>query len=364
MMPGERVHGLRLLHQADMRERMRHAQKQERPSAAAGWSRPNTPSRTGARRVNDNHRVSSSSPIRFAWLSVAAAVATIGLKFAAYLLTGSVGLLSDALESLVNLAGALVALAMLNVAARPPDEEHAYGHSKAEYFSSGVEGVLITVAAISIGVAAVDRLIHPRDIEQPGLGLAISILASLINLGVALVLRRAARRHGSITLEANAKHLLTDVLTSVGVLLGVWLVVITGWRWLDPIIALLVAANIVRIGLVLVNRSVHGLLDTVLPEVEMAKVRAVLDGYAKDGIQYHALRSRQAAARSFISVHILVPGAWSVHRGHRLLERIEADIRRAIPNATVFTHLESLDDRSSWEDQKLERADQTPGTSA
>lgn len=297
-----------------------------------------------------------SSLTRFAWLSIAAAILTIGLKALAYLLTGSVGLLSDALESLVNLAGALMALAMLSLAARPPDEEHAYGHTKAEYFSSGVEGALITIAAISIGVAAIGRLLHPQPIEQPGLGLAVSTAASAINLAAALVLRDAGRRYHSITLEANAKHLFTDVLTSIAVLGGVALVVITGWLWLDPIIALLVAANIARMGVPLLTRSANGLLDAGLPEADMAKVRSVLERYINsDGIQYHALRTRQAAARSFISVHILVPGRWSVQRGHRLLEHIEADIRNVIPNATVFTHLEPLEDAVSWHDQTLER---------
>ncbi|MCS6847248.1 MAG: cation diffusion facilitator family transporter [Anaerolineae bacterium] len=299
-----------------------------------------------------------SSLTRFAWLSIAAAVFTIGLKALAYLLTGSVGLLSDALESLVNLAGALMALAMLSLAARPPDEEHAYGHTKAEYFSSGVEGALITIAAISIAVAAVNRLLHPQPIEQPGLGLAVSAAASAVNLGAALVLRDAGRRYNSITLEANAKHLFADVLTSVAVLGGVALVVVTNWLWLDPVIALLVAANIARMGIPLLRRSANGLLDAGLPEADVAKVRSVLERYAgSDGIQYHALRTRQAAARSFISVHILVPGRWSVQRGHRLLERIEADIRSVIPNATVFTHLEPLEDAVSWHDQMLERSD-------
>ncbi|MCS7056287.1 MAG: cation diffusion facilitator family transporter [Thermoflexales bacterium] len=297
-----------------------------------------------------------SSLTRFAWFSIAAAVLTIGLKLLAYLLTGSVGLLSDALESLVNLVGALMALAMLSLAARPPDEEHAYGHTKAEYFSSGVEGALITLAAISIGAAAVNRLLHPQPIEQPGLGLAVSIIASAINLGAAAVLWNAGRLHRSITLEANAKHLLTDVITSAGVLGGVALVVVTGWLWLDPVIALLVAANIARLGIPLLARSANGLLDAGLPEAELAKVRDVLDRYANScDVRYHALRTRQAAARSFVSVHILVPGEWSVQRGHRLLERIEADIRAAIPNAVVFTHLEPLEDAASWHDQTLER---------
>lgn len=292
---------------------------------------------------------------RFAWLSVAAAVVTIALKLAAYALTGSVGLLSDALESLVNLAGALMALAMLVVAARPPDEEHAYGHGKAEYFSSVLEGSLILVAAVSIGVAAVRRLIEPRPLEQIGLGLAVAIVASAVNLAVALVLLRAGRRHRSITLEANARHLMTDVWTSAGVLAGVLAVALTGWQRLDPVVALVVAANVVRTGLGILRRSVAGLMDTALPEAEVRVLRDVLARHAESGAQFHALRTRQAGPRRFVSVHILVPGEWTVARGHELLERIEADLRGALDDVSVLTHLEPLDDPSSWADVALDR---------
>jgi cation diffusion facilitator family transporter len=293
---------------------------------------------------------------RFAWLSIAAAVATIILKTVAYLLTGSVGLLSDAVESLVNLVGAIMALTMLTIAARPADQDHAYGHGKAEYFSSGVEGTLILLAAISIGVAAVGRLMAPRPIEQAGIGLAVSAGASAINLVVALILLRVAKRRHSITLEANAQHLLTDVWTSVGVIVGVVAVVATGWLSLDPVVALLVAANIVWTGFGIVRRSVLGLMDTVLPADELLAVRAALDSHLNDGVQYHALRTRQAGARRFVSVHVLVPGAWSVRQGHDLLEGVEARIRLVVPNVTVTTHLEPLDDPSSWEDEHLDRA--------
>lgn len=292
---------------------------------------------------------------RFAWLSIGAAVVTIGLKGSAYILTGSVGLLSDALESLVNLAAALLALAMLTIAARPPDADHAYGHDKAEYFSSGVEGALILVAAGSIGVAAWQRFVQPRPITQIGLGLAVSIVATAINLVVALILLRAGRRHQSITLEADARHLLTDVWTSVGVLLGIGAVALTGWQRLDPLVALLVAANIVWSGVTLVRRSVQGLLDTALPPAERDAVQRILVQYQSTGIQFHALRTRQAGPRRFVSVHILVPGAWTVQDGHALLERLERAIRAAIPHVTVFTHLEPLEDPLSWEDQTLER---------
>lgn len=298
----------------------------------------------------------TTSLTRFAWLSIGAAVVTIGLKCGAYFITGSVGLLSDAVESLVNLVGGVMALAMLKVAERPADEDHAYGHSKAEYFSSGLEGGLILVAAVGIGVAAVPRLLHPRALQEIGAGVAISTLAAVVNLVVALVLLRVGRRHNSITLEANAHHLLTDVWTSAGVLVGVALVAFTNWYWLDPVLALMVAANIVWTGAVIVRRSISGLMDVALTADEVAKVRAVLASYEQSGVQFHALRTRQSGARQFVSVHVLVPGDWTVQRGHELLERIEADIRKALPATTVFTHLESLDDPASWEDQTLERS--------
>lgn len=292
---------------------------------------------------------------RFAWLSIAAAVGTIALKTIAYLITGSVGLLSDAVESVVNLIGGVMALAMLTVAARPADEDHAYGHGKAEYFSSGVEGSLILVAALSITVAASLRLLTPRPLQELGVGLAVSVAASVVNLVVALVILRAGRRHNSITLEANARHLLTDVWTSVGVLGGVGAVALTGWQRLDPIVALLVAANIFWTGVGIVRRSISGLMDTALRAEDVTAVREVLEGYTVGGVQFHALRTRQAGVRKFVSVHVLVPGAWTVQRGHELLERIEGDIRRVLPDAVVFTHLESLDDPASWDDQTLER---------
>ena len=292
---------------------------------------------------------------RYAWISIAAAVATISLKAGAYLLTGSVGLLSDAVESLVNLAGALMALWMLTVAAREPDEEHAFGHSKAEYFSSGVEGTLIVVAALSIGIAAVERLLSPRPLEQIGLGLAVSVGASIVNLFVSRVLMSAGRRFQSVTLDAGARHLMTDVWTSAGVVVALGAVALTGWERLDPIIGLVVAGNIAFTGFRIVRESVGGLMDTALPVEERERVRAVLDRYAADGIEFHALRTRRSGARTFLAVHVLVPGDWTVHRGHQLLERIEADIRSTVSGITVFTHLESLEDPTSWDDQHLDR---------
>jgi cation diffusion facilitator family transporter len=292
----------------------------------------------------------------FAWISIAAAVLTIGLKTIAYLLTGSVGLLSDALESLVNLIGALMALAMLTVAARPADEDHDYGHSKAEYFSSGVEGSLILVAAGSIIYTAIPRLLDPQPLEQVGIGLTVSAGASIVNLIAGLFILKAGKKHQSITLQANAHHLLTDVWTSIGVLAGVGLVSITGWERLDPVIALVVAGNIIWSGVKIVRVSVLGLMDTALPAEERDLICSVLDRYKAKGIQHHALRTRQSGARRFMSVHILVPDDWSVLKGHQLLETLEADIREALPGITVFTHLEPINDPISWDDTKLDRS--------
>ena len=306
-----------------------------------------------------NHTTNRSSLTRYAWLSIAAAIVTIGLKSLAYGLTGSVGLLSDAVESLVNLLAAIMALAMLTIAARPPDDAHLYGHSKAEYFASGVEGILILMAAISIGATAVQRLIAPQPLDV-GVGLVFSVAASLINLGVARVLLRAGKKHNSITLEADARHLMTDVWTSVGVIGGVGLVALTGWERLDPIVALAVAAHIVRAGYRLIKHSLSGLMDTAFPAEEQNAVVQILEAYQKQGVQYHALRTRQAAARRFISVHILVPGAWTVQRGHQMLERIETDIGKALSEVTVSSHLEPIEDPSSFEDTGLDREETPP----
>ena len=297
----------------------------------------------------------STSLKRYAYLSIAAALSTILLKGVAWWLTGSVGLLSDALESFVNLAGALMALAMLSLAEAPADDTHAHGHGKAEYFSSAFEGFLILVAAASIGYAAVDRLLHPQAIESVGIGLGVSVVASLINLATARILMKVGRQHNSITLEADAHHLLTDVWTSVGVILGVGLVWLTGWLWLDPVIALLVAANIVWTGWQLLHRSASGLMDESISGEQIRAIETVLEDYRRQGLDFHALRTRQAGMRAFVTLHVLVPGAWTVQQGHDWLERIEADITRAVPHAHVITHLEPLEDPVSLFDQTLDR---------
>jgi cation diffusion facilitator family transporter len=295
------------------------------------------------------------SLVRFAWLSIAAAVATMALKSVAWWLTGSVGLLSDALESGVNLGAAVMALVMLTVAARPPDEAHAYGYSKAEYFSSAFEGALIALAAVLIAWTAVERLLAPRPLAQVGMGLAVSVAASAINFGVARVLARAGREHRSIALEADAKHLMTDVWTSAGVVVGVAAVAATGWLRLDPAIALAVAAHILWEGYKLVRRSALGLLDSALPDADRQAIEAVLMAFRARGIGFHAVRTRGAAHRSFVSMHVLVPGDWSVQQGHDVVEEIEARIRGVVPGTTVFTHLEPKDDPASYDDMRLDR---------
>ena len=293
---------------------------------------------------------------RYAWLSVVAAIATIGLKTLAWWLTDSVGLLSDALESLVNLAAALLALSMLRLAASPPDENYPYGLSKAEYFSAGIEGALIVVAAAGIVWAAVPRLVTPQALEMPYEGLTLTIVATAINYGVALVLLRAGRQYNSITLEADGRHLMTDVWTSAGVIAGVALVYITGWLRLDALIALAVSAHILWTGFGLVRRSVRGLLDPAISVEDQAEVTKLIDEYSRRyGVSFHAVRTRQAGARRFVSFHLLVPDAWTVAQAHRLSEEIEARMRAMVPNAAIFTHIEPISDPASYEDQELDR---------
>lgn len=302
--------------------------------------------------VNNNARPPLA---RYAWLSIGAAVATIALKLLAWWLTDSVGLLSDALESFVNLAAALVTLGMLILAALPPSDQHAYGYSKAEYLASAFEGLLILIAACAIAVAATMRLLDPRPIEQAAAGIAVSLVASVVNFAVARILMQQARAHRSIALEADARHLITDVWTSAGVVVGVGAVALTSWWRLDPIIALAVAANIIWTGASLMYRSLRGLMDEAIPDEQREAVLAVLDSYHDLGVHYHALRTRQAAGRSFISLHVLVPGEWTVKRGHDLAEEIEAGIRAVVPGGCVETHLEPVGDPSSYEDIHLDR---------
>ncbi len=293
---------------------------------------------------------------RYAWLSIGAALATLALKWAAYWLTGSVGLLSDALESFVNLGAAVLALWMLRLAAQPPDEKHPYGLSKAEYFAAGIEGTLIVAAAAGIVASALPRLAHPQAIELPGPGLLLSGLASLLNLGVALVLIRVGRANDSLTLEADGKHLMTDVWTSAGVIVAVAVVWLTGWLILDPLIAIAVGVHIVWAGAGLMRRSIVGLLDTAISAEDQQEINKLFGEYSKRyGVSFHAVRTRQAGARRFITFHLLVPDAWTVAQAHHLSEEMESRIRSLVPNANVLTHLEPISDPASYDDQALDR---------
>jgi cation diffusion facilitator family transporter len=300
--------------------------------------------------------INGATARRYAWLSIAAAVVTIGLKLGAYYLTGSVGLFSDAAESVVNLVAAVAALSALTFASRPPDEEHAFGHNKAEYFSSGLESALIIIAAAWIGVTAWERLMDPQPLQNLGIGLSIALVAAAVNGGAALVLLRAGRRLRSITLRADAQHLLTDVWTSAGVVLGIVMVQLTGWLVLDPIIGLVVAANILWTGFRLLNDTAHGLLDTALPSEELEMISGVLSRYEGGDIQFHAVRTRVSGQRRFVSMHVLVPGRWTVKRGHDLSEKIEGELADALQGSTTFfIHVEPSEDPTSFEDQDLDR---------
>lgn len=293
--------------------------------------------------------------IKYAWLSIATAFLTIGLKIGAYLMTNSVGLLSDALESGVNLVAAVLALISLTVAAQPPDEEHTFGHDKVEYFSSGAEGTLILFAAVAIAYSAFQRLLDPQPLEQLDIGLVISVLAGVLNFFVGRFLLQMGQKYRSITLEADANHLLSDVRTTGGVLLGLLAVSVTDWYILDPLIALLVTAQVVYAGFKLVRKSVLGLMDTALPPGEVQQIVEIIERFSKDGVAFHALRTRQSGAQRFMTVHIQVPGNWSVQRGHALLEEIEQEVYEALRPISIVTHLEPLEDPRSWEDMALNR---------
>jgi cation diffusion facilitator family transporter len=297
-----------------------------------------------------------STPLaRYAWLSIAGAFITLALKTAAWMFTSSVGLLSDALESLVNVGAAIMLLAMLHVAARPADESHAYGRSKAEYFASGFEGILVVVAAAAIAFSATSRLLNPQPVAHAALGLLLTTAASGLNFFVSRLLLRAARRHRSIALEADAQHLMTDVWTSAGVILGVALVALTGWLILDPLIALGVAVNILFIGWRLLRESVLGLMDAAWPAEERAVLEAVLQEFRARGLRFHAIRTRRSGRRRFASVHVLVPGSWTVQQGHDVLEDIDRRLTQRIGAVTIDTHLEPIEDAASYRDQHLDR---------
>lgn len=288
----------------------------------------------------------SAQPQRMAWLSIAASITTLVLKFGAYFLTGSVSLFSDAAESVVNLTAGFVALAALTIAARPADSGHAYGHDKAEYFSSGMEGGLILVAAISIIYAAVDRFAHPAVLHQLGLGLGISLVAAAINYGVAAALLKAAKRHDSITLEADAQHLMTDVWTSAGIVAGLLVVMFAppAWQILDPLMAVAMGLNIVYTGIGLIRRSWDGLMDAALPADEVAQIEAAIRGEIPDNASFHDLKTRKSGPRRFAEFHLLLPGGTSVTDAHHLCDRIEAAIGAALPKASITIHVEPIEE--------------------
>lgn len=290
-----------------------------------------------------------SSLTKFAWLAIATALVTMAGKLIAFQLTGSVGLLSDAAESIVNLVAAFVALIALHVAARPADDAHPYGHTKAEYFSAAVEGLLIVVAAIAIIWTAVERFVRPEPLENVGVGLAVAVGAAVVNGIVALVLIRAGRRHRSITLEADGKHLLTDVWTTGGVIVAVLLVPITGWLRIDPIVAFVIGCNIIWTGWQLIRRSLDGLLDRALPPEDMVVLNGVLDRHRGPDVEFHALRTREAGHRRFVSVHVMVPGEWTVQQGHDLAHVVEDEIRAELHACEVDTHIEPHEDESAHE---------------
>ena len=290
-----------------------------------------------------------------AFLSIATSIATLALKFGAYFITDSVSLLSDALEALVNLAAGLVALTALTIAEQPADDRHSYGHDKAEYFSIGVEGTLILFAAASIIFAGWNRFMHPAPLENLGWGIGVGLLAAAMNFTTARLMLDVAAKHDSVTIEADAKHLLTDVWTSIGVVAGVGATVLTGWLALDPLIAIAVAVNIVWTGAKVMRRSVLGLMDRALPEPDLERIRAILEPYRVRGLDYHALRTRRAGRMRLVDMHLLVPGEMSVREGHRIADEIEDRIRGALPGCAVLTYLEPIEDPASYRDQELFR---------
>ncbi|MGV9710375.1 cation diffusion facilitator family transporter [Gordonia sp. NPDC003424] len=291
---------------------------------------------------------------RFALLSIATSIVVITLKIVAWRVSGSVGLLSDAAESLVNVVAAVGAFVALRVAARPADVDHNFGHTKAEYFSAVFEGVMIVVAAGLIIFAAVERLLHPRELESVGLGLAISVIASVINGAVGLILIRVGRQHRSMTLEADGKHLMTDVWTTAGVVVGVLLVALTGWLPLDALIAIAVAINILWVGGRLVWRSSEGLMDAALPVHDRTRIDDVLNRYRTEGIEFHDVRTREAGHERFLQMHMLVPGDWSVQRAHDVTERVEGELHASLAHLNINTHIEPVDDPRAYESWRLD----------
>lgn len=293
---------------------------------------------------------SRGSLTKYAWLAIATAIATIALKTGAWVVTGSVGLLSDAAESVVNLVAAVVALITLKIAARPADKNHHFGHSKAEYFSAAIEGVMIFIAASVILISSVERFINPAPLENVGVGLLISGVASVLNGTVAVILMRAGTRHRSAVLSADGKHLMTDVWTSVGVVVGVALVWLTGWERLDPLVAFAVGVNIIITGWKLIAESVAGLMDVSWSKEENARLVEVLRSFISDQVDVHGVRTRESGHRRYVEMHVLVPGAWTVTKGHDLVEEIEQAVKAEFEECTITTHLEPREDPRAYDD--------------
>ncbi len=299
--------------------------------------------------------MSRLSSAKLAFISICASICTIVLKLSAFFLTNSVSLLSDALESFVNLLAATITFFMVRLANKPADETHPYGHSKAEYLSSIAEGFFIILAAGAIIFTAVTRLLHPASLEKPGLGLLFSVVASLINLVVGLILVKNGKKRNSLALEADGHHLLTDVYTTAGVLVGLVIVYITHLYILDPIIAIIVGFNIISAGFSIVQKSLSGVMDSSIDKGYLDFLQSVFAEYSQHKIVFHGLRTRQSGSRKFISFHVLVPGNWTVQQGHSLVEEIEGKIRKSIPNTTITAHIEPIEDPVSWEDIGLDR---------
>jgi cation diffusion facilitator family transporter len=283
-------------------------------------------------------------------ISIAVAVATIALKAGAWWITDSVSLLSDALESLVNLAGAMFALAMVTIAARPPDEDHPYGHHKAEYFSSGFEGVLIFIAALGIIWAAVQRLIHPQPLIALGIGIVLTVLSSVLNGVLAWTMLRKARAVHSMALEADARHLYTDVWTSIGVIVGLVAVTATGWLWLDGVVAIAVALNIMREGASLVWRSADGLMDQALEPESREQIDKVLASFAHDAIRFDHVVTRRAAQRRYVDMHMHMPPAWTLGRAAEVRASVEQALMNAVPGLRATIQLLPSDVEALFEE--------------
>ncbi len=289
------------------------------------------------------------------WISIIASLLTISIKSAAYFVTGSVGFLSDAMESLINLAAGIVAFIMLSIAARPPDKEHPFGHDKAEYFSSLIEGILIVIAAIGISYAAINRLYHPQPLSELNVGMLLSVIATVVNLVTARILLYYGKKHNSITLEADSQHLMTDVWTTVGIIAGIFLVKLTNWQILDPLMAIVVAISILYTGAKLIIRSTDGLMDTKLTEKELIRIKQLLDLFIEQDINYHALYTRQASSKRFISFHLLVPGDYTVYKAHELTKEIENELTKEFAYSDIFIHLEPINDPDAFDDFLIDK---------